>query len=105
MFCNPTEAKKAIEAGGAQSDIGDIEKDMNQVSLGKNHKILQNLQRRFDWQYIGQIQDGDFAKYLWHSHKTSTLREKVCSVLSESVYVSSSLLKPTQAYSRSFNVH
>ena len=35
MFCNPTEAKKAIEAGGAQADIGDIEKDMNQVSLGK----------------------------------------------------------------------
>ena len=36
MFCNPTEAKKAIEAGGAQADIGDIEKDMNQVSLGKS---------------------------------------------------------------------
>ena len=36
MFFNPTEAKKAIEAGGAQADIGDIEKDMNQVSLGKS---------------------------------------------------------------------
>ena len=38
MFRNPTEAKKAIEAGGAQADIGDIEKDMNQVSLGKKEK-------------------------------------------------------------------
>ena len=36
MFRNPTEAKQAIEAGGAQADIGDIEKDMNQVSLGKS---------------------------------------------------------------------
>ena len=36
MFRNQTEAKKAIEAGGAQADIGDIEKDMNQVSLGKS---------------------------------------------------------------------
>ena len=39
MFRNPTEAKKAIEAGGAQADIGDIEKDMNQVSLGKSTKV------------------------------------------------------------------
>ena len=38
MFRNQTEAKKAIEAGGAQADIGDIEKDMNQVSLGKRKK-------------------------------------------------------------------
>ena len=36
MFRNPTEAKQAIEAGGAQADIGDIEKDMNQVSLGES---------------------------------------------------------------------
>ena len=40
MFRNPTEAKKAIEAGGAQADIGDIEKDMNQVSLGKREKKI-----------------------------------------------------------------
>ena len=38
MFRNPTEAKKAIEAGGAQADIGDIEKDMNQVSIGKRNQ-------------------------------------------------------------------
>ena len=40
MFRNQTEAKKAIEAGGAQADIGDIEKDMNQVSLGKRKKNI-----------------------------------------------------------------
>ena len=33
---------------------------------------MRNLYRRFDWHYIGQIEGGDFAKILWHSHKTST---------------------------------
>ena len=28
----------------------------------EGHKILQNLHRRFDWHYIGQINSGDFAK-------------------------------------------
>ena len=27
------------------------------------HKILQNLHQLFDWQYIGQMIGGDFAKY------------------------------------------
>ena len=52
--------------------------------LGKVHifwegyKILRNLLRRFDWHYIGQIYDGDFAKFcgllriyeLWHEVQT-----------------------------------
>jgi hypothetical protein len=101
MFCNPTEAKKAIEAGGAQSDIGDIEKDMNQVSLGKNHKILQNLQRRFDWQYIGQIQDGDFAKYFVAFSQNLNFKRKS---LFSSVRVCLRLFKPAQAYSSLFQV-
>ena len=29
----------------------------------EGHKILQNLHSRFDWQYIGQIYGGDFAKF------------------------------------------
>ena len=29
----------------------------------EGHKILQNLDRRFDWHYIGQIYDGDFATF------------------------------------------
>ena len=29
----------------------------------EGHKILQNLHRRFDWHYIGQIYGGDFAKF------------------------------------------
>ena len=28
----------------------------------EGHKILQNLHQLFDWQYIGQIIGGDFAK-------------------------------------------
>ena len=30
----------------------------------EGHKILRNLHQLFDWQYIGQIIGGDFAK-LW----------------------------------------
>ena len=33
---------------------------------------MPNLHRRFDWHYIQSL-GGDFAKKLWHSHKTSTL--------------------------------
>ena len=44
MFCKQTEAKKAIEASGAQADIGDIEKDMNQVSLGKRKNLFSSVQ-------------------------------------------------------------
>ena len=29
----------------------------------EGHKILQNLHQSFDWQYIGQIIGGDFAKF------------------------------------------
>ena len=29
----------------------------------EGHKILQNLHQLFDWQYIGQIIGGDFAKF------------------------------------------
>ena len=29
----------------------------------EGHKILQNLHQFFDWQYIGQILGGDFAKF------------------------------------------
>ena len=29
----------------------------------EGHKILQNIQKIFDWQYIGQIIGGDFAKF------------------------------------------
>ena len=29
----------------------------------EGHKIFRNLQRRFDWHYIGQIYSGDFAKF------------------------------------------
>ena len=31
--------------------------------FGEGHKILQNLHQLFDWQYIGQIIGGDFAKF------------------------------------------
>ena len=29
----------------------------------EGHKILRNLHQLFDWQYIGQIISGDFAKF------------------------------------------
>ena len=29
----------------------------------EGHKILKNLHQLFDWQYVGQIIDGDFAKF------------------------------------------
>ena len=29
----------------------------------EGHKILRNLHQLFDWQYIGQIIGGDFAKF------------------------------------------
>ena len=29
----------------------------------EGHKILRNLHLRFDWHYIGQIYDGNFAKF------------------------------------------
>ena len=29
----------------------------------EGHKMLQNLHHLFDWQYIGQIFGGDFAKF------------------------------------------
>ena len=29
----------------------------------EGHKILQNLQQLFDWQYLGQMIGGDFAKF------------------------------------------
>ena len=29
----------------------------------EGHKIMRNLHRRFDWHCIGQIYDGDFAKF------------------------------------------
>ena len=29
----------------------------------EGYKILQNLHRRFDWHYLGQIYGGDFTKF------------------------------------------
>ena len=29
----------------------------------EGHKILRNLLQLFDWQYVGQIIDGDFTKF------------------------------------------
>ena len=37
---------------------------MNKVHIfWEGHKILQNLHRKFDWHYIGQIYSGGFAKF------------------------------------------
>ena len=33
------------------------------LDRGEGHKMLQNLHQLFDWQYIGQIIGGDFAKF------------------------------------------
>ena len=51
----------------------------------KGHKILQNPQQLFDWQYIGQIIGGDFAKFcglpriyeLYKFWRWMTVRQKV----------------------------
>ena len=38
-------------------------KNVKSLIFLEGHKILQNLHQLFDWQYIGQIIGGDFAKF------------------------------------------
>ena len=39
-----------------------IDKDKVNI-FWEGHEILRNLHQLFDWQYIGQIIGGDFAKF------------------------------------------
>ena len=42
--------------------------------LWEGHKILRNLNHLFDWQYVGQIFGGDFAKFVAFSEYLNITR-------------------------------
>ena len=49
---------------GAEFELNENMADIGKVHIfWEGHTILGNLHQLFDWQYIGQIIGGDFAKF------------------------------------------